>query len=130
MSKALSRVGIAITIAVTLPSAILAQEHQPATPAVKATPKQTVGVTSTATPTQVAAAIAEALRTAEALQAKRQTAVPRPAPPRRPAEGALSQRYEVKWPEEHTAVRWPTPRSDRVHVAWPVAATGSLDGEQ
>ena len=123
MSRARSQVAIAIAMALTLPSAILAQEHQAPTPPATATPKQTVGVTPAATPTQVAAAIAEALRTAEVAQTKRQatsrSAAPRPAAPRSSAPTASQHRYEVKWPSERWEVQWPAPSDGVVHLSWP-----------
>jgi hypothetical protein len=88
-----------------------AQEKKPAPP-VRETPKETVGVLPTASPTQVAAAIADALRSAEAAQARRQAATVRPVAPRptAPATAQPHKRYEV---------RWPSAASDRITLEWP-----------
>jgi hypothetical protein len=128
------------TLAILMPTALGAQEqeHQTAPakiapaeaaaapqPPVKSTPKETVGVTPTATAAQVAAALAEALRTAEAAQAKRQPATQRPASPRKPVATTPQRRYELNWLVERTVVQWTAPPSDRVRVAWPEAVTAN-----
>jgi hypothetical protein len=97
-----------------------AHEKKPAPP-VTETPKETVGVVPTASPTQVAAAIADALRSAEAAQARRQAATVRPVAPRPTAPATVQphKRYEVRWPSERMVVRWPTPATDRITLEWP-----------
>ena len=136
---------LAFLMSVGVASLATAQEHPPAqpskpaapaapqaaapSPAVTETPKETVGVLPTASPTQVAAAIAEAIRSAEAAQAKRQAA--RPAAPRRSAAAPAAtpqRRYELRWPSEHMVVRWPVAKSDRVQLAWPQSPSAVDDG--
>ena len=94
-----------------------------ATPPVKQTPKQTLGVAPSASPKQVAAAIAEAIRSAEAAQVSRQAA--RTPASRRRTETVRqapppARRYEVHWPEQRMVVQWPMPTSDGVTLVWPV----------
>jgi hypothetical protein len=131
---------LAFLVSISVASLAAAQEHPPAqpskpaaaapAPAAKETPKETVGVLPTASPTQVAAAIAEAIRSAEAAQAKRQAAS-RPAVPRRSAAAPAAtpqRRYELRWPSEHMVVRWPVAKSDRVQLAWPQPPSAVDDG--
>lgn len=137
------KLSIVLVVTLAVASRVAAQEHhEPAqavkrattaatTPPVTETPKQTVGVVPNASPTQVAAAIAEAMRNAEAAQANRQAArptTPRPPAPRaaatsRPSSTTPQHRYEVRWITERMVVRWPTATSDHIQLTWPQPAT-------
>jgi len=137
---------LAFLVSIGVTALAAAQEHPPALPSkpaapaapqaaapappVKETPKETVGVLPTASPTQVAAAIAEAIRSAEAAQAKRQAAARIPVPRRSTAAPAATpqRRYELRWPSEHMLVRWPVAKSDRVQLAWPQIPSAVDDG--
>jgi hypothetical protein len=79
-------------------------------------------VTPTVPPAQVAAAVAEALREAEAAQARRAKRSPAAPAPARTIEITPSgprRRYEVRWPTQRMVVHWPEAASDRVTLTWP-----------
>ena len=87
---------------------------------------KSVGVTPSAPPAQVAAAVAQALREAEEAQARRAARTPaRPivvvrtpsAPTRTPA--GTPKKYDVRWPEQRMVVQWPSTVDDRVRLTWP-----------
>ena len=104
-----------------------AQQHEPAQaePArtAQTEPVKKVQVTPTLPPAQVATAVADALRAAEAAEARRATRVAiRPILPRRtPVATAPAKRYEVRWPEQRMVVQWPGTATDRVTLTWPAA---------
>jgi hypothetical protein len=83
-----------------------------------ATPRK---VTPTVPPAQVAAAVAEAVREAEAARARR--AMRSQGTPARPVVTITppgpQRRYEVRWPTQRMVVHWPEAADDRVTLKWP-----------
>jgi hypothetical protein len=79
-------------------------------------------------PAKVAAAVAEALKEAEAAAARRSAHTPVVIRVRRSASTSAStsaakkQHYAVRWPSQRMVVRWPEPAGDRVKLSWPEQA--------
>ena len=92
-----------------------AQEHASA-PAPKA---RTVHVAPSRPAAEVAAAVAAAMREAEAAEARRAgRSYSRPATPR-PTAPTPARRYDVHWPEQRMVLTWPGTAPDRVTLKWP-----------